>query len=439
MSSRFLAVRLPMGLISALVLLTALLAHIPVAIALQLEDQGAEVEALQQKLQEAGFYEGPITGYFGSLTQEAVMQFQQANGLTADGVVGSQTQAILESQAAESEYLAASESYDPGGLVEGSQGPEVSELQTLLNQAGYYNGAITGSFGPETTAAVQQFQTNQGLAVDGVAGPRTLAALRRPNEISLPSAAISVPNPMPTVSDGVLRRGDEGQRVVTLQEKLGRLGFYRGVPNGRYDVLTEAAVLEFQQVNQLQADGTATPQTLDAIENQIRPGIAAPAAVTGTLPPLATDRNGLALSAYSGGPRQMPPNFLSAAEVGILRPGVWGNQVMDLQSRLREVGFYTGPVDGLYGAETEAAVRDFQRSQGLQVSGIADEPTLNALVDDNIPRMPTDQYSVFDLQQRLQEMNVYRDTLDGLSGPNTTDAIRAAQERYGIDPADIAR
>lgn len=59
----------------------------------------------------------------------------------------------------------------------GSTGNEVTQIQTKLKRWGYYNGAIDGIYGSKTVAAVRYFQSKNGLTVDGVAGPKTLAAL----------------------------------------------------------------------------------------------------------------------------------------------------------------------------------------------------------------------------------------------------------------------
>lgn len=59
----------------------------------------------------------------------------------------------------------------------GSRGQEVSDIQTRLKQWGYYKGNVDGIFGYQTYEAVRHFQTKNGLAVDGIAGPKTLAAI----------------------------------------------------------------------------------------------------------------------------------------------------------------------------------------------------------------------------------------------------------------------
>lgn len=59
----------------------------------------------------------------------------------------------------------------------GSRGAEVSAIQVRLSSLGYYKGNIDGIYGSATEAAVKQFQYDNGLVADGIAGEKTLAAL----------------------------------------------------------------------------------------------------------------------------------------------------------------------------------------------------------------------------------------------------------------------
>lgn len=59
----------------------------------------------------------------------------------------------------------------------GSRGEEVRQIQTKLKRWGYYKGNVDGIFGSGTQAAVRYFQSKNGLAVDGIAGKNTLAAM----------------------------------------------------------------------------------------------------------------------------------------------------------------------------------------------------------------------------------------------------------------------
>ena len=59
----------------------------------------------------------------------------------------------------------------------GSSGNEVTQIQKKLKNWGYYTGAVDGIYGSKTVEAVKKFQSKNGLTVDGIAGPKTLAAM----------------------------------------------------------------------------------------------------------------------------------------------------------------------------------------------------------------------------------------------------------------------
>lgn len=59
----------------------------------------------------------------------------------------------------------------------GSRGEEVRKIQQKLKSWGYYTGSVDGIYGSRTQSAVRHFQRNNGLTVDGIAGPKTLSYL----------------------------------------------------------------------------------------------------------------------------------------------------------------------------------------------------------------------------------------------------------------------
>lgn len=69
----------------------------------------------------------------------------------------------------------------------------------------------------------------------------------------------------------------------------------------------------------------------------------------------------------------------SAAISVISRSGSSGEEVRRIQTKLKNWGYYTGAVDGIYGWQTESAVRSFQKKNGLTVDGVAGEKTLEAM------------------------------------------------------------
>lgn len=295
-------------------------------------EQGAQVTALQQNLREIGVYEGPITGYYGSLTTAAVREFQLARGLQVDGIAGPNTLTALGLAADGTSIL-------PTDVVLqfGSSGPAVTQLQNALDAAGFYEGPVTGYYGQITEAYVSIFQQSRGLLVDGIAGPDTLSALQGVT----PAPIAPAPPIEPPLATG-LQPGSRGTEVAQLQSQLSTLGFYNAEITGYYGPLTEAAVREFQRSRGLPVTGVVGSATLVALR--------------GTTPD-----------------RVNPPTDTA------LQPGSSSAAVAQLQSRLAALGFYSGPVTGYYDTLTTAAVRDFQRSRGLPITGIATASTLSAL------------------------------------------------------------
>lgn len=143
------------------------------AFALQFGNRGTEVVELQKKLHQIGYFDGPITGYYGTLTRSAISQFQADNGLAVDGIAGYQTLAALGL----SEAITTPASQHTSPLKLGSSGSQVIELQQYLQVLGYYNDPITGYYDLSTQQAVILFQSDRGLKADGIVGPLTHAAI----------------------------------------------------------------------------------------------------------------------------------------------------------------------------------------------------------------------------------------------------------------------
>lgn len=69
----------------------------------------------------------------------------------------------------------------------------------------------------------------------------------------------------------------------------------------------------------------------------------------------------------------------SFVQTAVLKQGAKGAEVKEVQRRLKQWGYYSGAVDGIYGAQTVEAVKKFQRKNGLTVDGIAGKATYEAL------------------------------------------------------------
>jgi peptidoglycan hydrolase-like protein with peptidoglycan-binding domain len=101
--------------------------------------------------------------------------------------------------------------------------------------------------------------------------------------------------------------------------------------------------------------------------------------------------------------------------------------VRDAQQRLSAQGLYAGPVDGVWGPDTQAAVERFQRNRGLQVTGDLNQVTVSAL-----QTAPQPSATVRDTQQRLSALGFYNGAVDGVWGADTRRAVERFQRSRGL-------
>jgi peptidoglycan hydrolase-like protein with peptidoglycan-binding domain len=120
---------------------------------------------------------------------------------------------------------------------------------------------------------------------------------------------------------------------------------------------------------------------------------------------------------------------------GDLRLGSKGDEVKDLQELLNFHG-YSLKVDGMFGAGTETAVKDFQKKHNLKVDGIVGSATRGALIPQNPRSLPTLRrgstgYFVKFLQQRLSIFG-YTVTIDRVFGARTEAVVKQFQKDQGL-------
>jgi peptidoglycan hydrolase-like protein with peptidoglycan-binding domain len=128
-------------------------------------EKSDEVLSYQKRLAKLGYLTSEPDGTFGKDTVTAVRRFQERNGLIADGYVGPQTKELLMSSDAEA-----------NALTIGASGRDVEEIQQRLKELNYLK-KVTGYYGSDTEAAVRNFQSRNGLHVDGKIGKQTMSKL----------------------------------------------------------------------------------------------------------------------------------------------------------------------------------------------------------------------------------------------------------------------
>jgi hypothetical protein len=137
-------------------------------------DRGPAVEDIQRRLLTLGYDLGRtgVDGVFLGATLAAVRDFQSAQHLAADGIVGAETWARLVD---ETFQLGDRMLYLRHPLLHGA---DVRVLQGALNALGFPAGQVDGIFGPLSERAVREFQGNMGLVADGIVGDETSRVLR---------------------------------------------------------------------------------------------------------------------------------------------------------------------------------------------------------------------------------------------------------------------
>ncbi len=269
------------------------------------------------------------------------------------------------------------ESY-PGRLLRiGSYGGEdIRTIQRQLNRIRQNYPSIpripetNGFFDAATQAAVRQFQKIFNLQVDGIVGKATWYQIKRiynaVKKVSeLYSEGITI-SEVERIFSEVIRRGDRGRDVRTIQYYLNFLAFFndRLVPinvDGIFGPATENAVRTFQREYGLNPDGIVGRATWNTI-----------------------------LDVYNSTLNSLPDEYRSYSSLlypgYTITTGASGNVVTQVQTFLRTIAQNNNAVplvtvDGVYGNQTRNAVLAVQRLSGIEQTGVVGPLTWNAIVN----------------------------------------------------------
>ena len=304
-----------------------------------------DVIELQDALKSKGYFTFErSTGFFGTITEEAVRDFQRKHNLQVDGIAGPQTisalksmggQATTASTATTTQASTTSNISISAILRNGSTGTQVRNLQQSLKDKGYYTSTVDGQFGRLTETAVRNYQRANNLTADGIAGPQTLGHLNgaqastsgtvtETRNEQTANAVVTNPAPAPSASGSstTLRVGTSGTAVTNLQAQLRSLGLFDRQPTGYYGEVTATSVRNFQRANNLTADGIAGPKTISrlnelATNQPSTPAATAPATNTSTSTTPAPSRTG-------SGSAALVTNIVAEAANHIGVPYLWG-------------------------------------------------------------------------------------------------------------------
>ncbi len=389
--------------------------------ALAAEASSSDVKYVQSLLAKNGFDPGVIDGVSGASTKNAILRAQKAFGLTPDGVVGSRTIAALEdgkavdaiattvafadTTVADTTVTATTVAVSRTNITGSS---DVMNLQKLLADRGFYNGAVDGIMGPKTRTAILAAQKAYNLTADGIAGAKTLAALESDGRKATATS---------TSTTSTIKSAE----VSNLQELLSKRGFYNGAVDGIMGPQTRTAIIAAQKNYGLVTDGIAGSRTLAAL-----------------------DSGSSTVSIANKNPEPTTSSTTTAKSSD--------KDVLALQQLLARRGFYNGAIDGIRGAQTNAAIATAQKAYGLATDGIAGAQTIAALQTDARPSAPKPAVSnqaantvttandggVANLQNLLTDRGFYKGPITGFLGTRTREAIISAQKAYGLTTDGVA-
>lgn len=333
----------------------------------------------------------------------------------------------------------------------GSSGQQVAQIQEQLNAIAINYPIIPeifpvdGVFGETTEEAVRAFQRQFNLAVDGVVGKGTYykisyiyAAVRKLAELgSLGQINNLYSGEWPGT---ILREGDKGVEVQLVQYYLSSISlFYQQIPSvsidGRFGRELANAVTSFQRAFQLIPDGVIGMatwnrifQVYSSLDNQIVPA----------------DK-----------PPQYPGRPIALGGTGTIVENIQ-NALNTVSSQYPAIPVTTA--DGIFGQQTQNAVKAFQKQFNLTVDGIVGLTTWNKLFTiaaqinmgdqpaNGLPPFPGTTLRVGSrgndvllMQNRLKFISIYYNTIpnisaDGIFGNATRNAVIAFQQLMGLTP-----
>lgn len=172
-----------------------------------------------------------------------------------------------------------------------------------------------------------------------------------PTEEPEPSETASEADPEPSQPPVriLFQRGDKGDGIRDVQHRLLQLRWFEGEITDTFGPTTQAAVEGFQAKRGLPVTGSVDETTYDRLREMTRE-------------PTHDELHNL----LKPGP-------------AIYKEGSKGDDVRKLQARMRQIGWYAGDVDGVYGAKTTEGIKGFQEKRGFPVTGEVDQRTLDKL------------------------------------------------------------
>ena len=359
---------------------------------------GPSVEALQRLLTEVGYLGRSIDGEYGSTTKKAVELFQKHHDLPITGVADDATQAKIRA-------AVGTAGRDGGGVIltEGNRGNPVRMYQEKLVAAGVLSEA-DGVYGRTTSEAVLEYQARHGIPTSGIIDEETRDFLDKKRVYE-----------------------DSAVLVEKAQTRLVVLGYMDDGMDGIFGTKTEVALKKFQKDEKLPETGRFDDTVLNRLYEKAAAKVAENAPEETAEPTETEETETEATVSETSEPKEAVRTEKTVAETDAAK-------VRKCQEKLIGMGYLKDKADGILGLKTAAALREYQRDQGLPETGILDEET-----QESLNREAREEYKRGDrgdgvkrYQRRLSKAGYLTEDADGVFGEATEKAVKDFQKDNDI-------
>ena len=293
---------------------------------LSLGSQGKDVNALQERLKELGYFTDDTTDYFGTVTQSALIEFQISAGLTADGIFTEEVKTALFADNAPAKLL--SSNVNPEETTESDNEEPDEELEPDTDSTDVIEPDVD-----EITLADSESDLE----------------LETETASDISDMQVEISDTDTSFSDIIYRTGDEDEEITNIQYILILLGYYDFDLTSVYDDNTAYAVAQYQLDNNLDATGFVDTETYNSL-----------------------------YATFGGNDSEADTDTVT----DVLTVGDEGEDVESLQQSLLDWGYLDENDDytqGVYDETTQNAVEFAQGMFGLEPDGNATEELVSAL------------------------------------------------------------
>ncbi|MFD1020155.1 peptidoglycan-binding protein [Thalassobacillus hwangdonensis] len=333
---------------------------------------------LKNQLNETSFGGIIVSDFYGSFTEQRVMELQSHLGMEPNGIADTVTRNELNQLV---EQINAS----PSGFEQGDHHEDISDMKRKLNAIGFDGIIVSDYFGGFTAKQVEAFQENYRLEGTGVANEATLAKL---NEIY----------------NSPYQQGNRDSGISQMKESLNRTEFGGIIVSDLYGSFTAKRVKQLQNYFGMEANGIADELTRERLEQLVIELGHQQGDHHNDISEMKVMLNhigfgGILVTDYFGGFTEkrvkqfqsyygLPVNgradqstmdYLEEVYNSNSQAGKSHSDNLALKEKLNAIGFGGILVTKYFGAFTEQRVQEFQRFYGLKVNGIADHPTLTKM------------------------------------------------------------